>query len=205
MTDSGYKDWDRIYREYPLEELPWELGKPRKVLADLITSGKVKPCKALDVCCGAGTNTVYLAQRGFDVAAIDISKQAIKFAKQKMREADVEIQFVLGNFVTLPMREEEFEFVFDMGCFHHVVVEDREKFIKGLCRVLKPKRGKYLLVCFSDRNGPAWNHFSKEQLVNYFSGQFKFHSLRHFGSVEGNGYMRFFYSALMQRLNKLCV
>jgi len=58
MTNSSYKDWDRVYRKYPLEELPWELGKPRKTLVDLVEGGKIRPGKALDICCGAGTNTV---------------------------------------------------------------------------------------------------------------------------------------------------
>lgn len=104
MTNSSYKDWDRVYREYPLEELPWEIGTPRKTLVDLVENGRIKQCKALGICCGAGTNTVYLAERGFDVAAVEISKQAIKYAKQKARKAKVEIQFVLGNFVTLPLQ-----------------------------------------------------------------------------------------------------
>jgi len=204
MEDS-YRDWDRVYREYPLEALPWELGKPRKVMVTAIESGMVKPGKALDICCGAGTNTVYMAQKGFNVTGLDISSQAIKYAKQKAREAGVKIRFIVGNALDFPFEDEEFDFVFDMGCFHHIMVEDRERFIQGLCRILKRDRGQCLLVCFSDRNGPAWNHFSKQQLVKYFSSRFKFQSVEHFGSVEGDGYVRFFYSVLMQRLKEKCV
>jgi len=204
MSDSSYKDWDHIYRKHPLEVLPWELGKPRKTLVNLVESGKIKQGKALDICCGLGTNTVYLAQQGFEVATVDISAHAIKLAKQKAAKAKVEIQFVLASFVMLPFRDEVFDFVFDMGCLHHVMVGDRETFIQSVCRVAKRGEGKYLLICFSERNGPAWNHFTREQLVAYFSGRFRFLSLEHFGSVEGDGYVRFFYSALMQRLAKTC-
>jgi len=204
MGDS-YQDWDRVYREYPLEALPWELGRPREVLVSVIDSGKVKPGKALDICCGAGTNTVYMAQKGFDVTGLDISSQAIEYARRKAREAGVKIRFIVGNALDFPFEDEEFDFVFDMGCFHHIMIEDREKFIKGLCRILKRGRSQYLLVCFSDRNGPAWNHFSKEHLVRYFSGRFKFQSVTHFGSVEADGYTRFFYIVLMRRLMKPCV
>jgi len=101
--------------------------------------------------------------------------------------------------VTLPFQDGGFDFVFDMGCFHHVTVEDRERFIQGVYRVLKPTEGLYLLTCFSDKNGYAWNHFKKEQLTQYFSSRFKFLSLKHFGSVEGDGYVRYFYSVLMER------
>jgi ubiquinone/menaquinone biosynthesis C-methylase UbiE len=205
MSNSDYRDWDRVYREYPLEELPWELGKPRRNLVDLVESSQIKPGEALDICCGAGTNPIYLAQKGFAVTALDISRKAIEIAKQKTSRARVEIQFVLGNFVTLPFKDAEFNFLLDMGCFHHVTIDDRKPFIQGIYRVLKPADGKYLLICFSDKNGLGWNHFSKEQLVDYFSRQFVFLSVEHFGSVEADGYRRYFYSILMQRRDKPCL
>jgi len=201
---NAYQDWDRVYREYPLEELPWELGRPREVLIRVIESGKVKPGNALDICCGAGTNTVYMAQKGFNITGLDISSQAIKYARQKARKAGVKIRFIVGNALDFRFEDEEFDFIFDMGCFHHILIEDREEFIEGLCRILRRDTGQYLLVCFSDRNSSAWNHFSKEQLVQIFSDRFKFQNVEHFGSVEGDGYKRFFYSVLMQLFRKSC-
>ena len=37
--DTG---WDRIYHRYPLERLPWELGRPREVLVELVESGRAR-------------------------------------------------------------------------------------------------------------------------------------------------------------------
>lgn len=195
------KDCDDVYQDYPAEALPWELSKPRKTLIDLIESGRILPGSALDIRCGVGTNAVNMAEKGFQVAAIDISKHALKLSIRKARKAKVDIQFALASFVTLPFKDKAFDFVFDMGCFHHIEVEDREDFIRGVCQILKPK-ALYQLICFSDRNGIAWNHFTKEQLTHCFAGRFRFTSLDHFGSVEGNGYTRFFYSILLQRREK---
>ncbi len=197
MTDSGYKEWDQTYSDYPTEILPWELGKPRKTLVDLIESIKIHQGTALDLCCGLGTNTIYMAQKGFEVAATEISTHALKNARQRAKKAKVHIEFVLASFVALPFKDTAFDFVFDMGCFHHVEVEDRETFIHGVFKVLKPD-AHYQLTCFSDRNGPAWNHFTKEQITEYFAKEFQFINLQHFGSVEGDGYTRFFYTVLMQ-------
>jgi ubiquinone/menaquinone biosynthesis C-methylase UbiE len=197
MPNSSYRDWDDVYRDYPAEALPWELGKPRKNLTDLVENDRIQQGSALDLCCGLGTNTVYMAQNGFDVSAVDISKHALNLAKQKAHKAKAEIKFVLASFVTLPFKDATFDFVLDMGCFHHVEVEDRPEFIQGVRRILKPE-SNYLLICFSDRNGRAWNHFTKEQIAEHFSGKFKLTDLEHFGSVEGDGYTRFFYSTLMQ-------
>jgi len=198
---SEYEEWDQIYRRYPLESLPWELGRPRKVLVDLIEKELIKPGKTLDICCGAGTNAVYLAKKGFQVVGIDISSKAVEYAKKKAEQANVKIKFMVQNFLKLPFGDEEFDFVFDMGCFHHVEVRDRDPFIEGVYRVLK-KGGFYLIVCFSYKNGPAWNHFTREQITRLFSNYFRIKEIKHISSVEGDGYRRYFYSVLMEKVTE---
>lgn len=193
----GYEEWDEAYA-HDLSELPWELGKPRQQLVELVESGRIKPCRALDICCGAGTNTIYLASTGFAVSGIDISPRAIAIAKEKAKKAGVKINFKAGNSVELPYGDEEFGFVFDMGCFHHIHPEDRMRFISGVHRVLS-SGGKYFMTCFSRRNGIAWNHFTEEQLLELFSPFFKILGIEHFASVEGDRVTRYFYSALMEK------
>ena len=196
---SDYTEWDEYYRQYPLEELGWELGKPRPILIEYMEKGLIIPTgKALDICCGAGTNTVYLAQNGFDVTGLDISKTAIKIAKKKAHQAKVDINFLAESFIDLPFVDEAFSFVFDMGCFHHVEVEERPKFIAGVHRVLK-EWGKYMLTCFSYKNGLGWNHFTKQQIIDLFSGAFELGEVRHYSSLEGDGIIRFFYTVLMKK------
>jgi len=196
--NRDYEDWDQIYRRYPLEALPWELGKPREILVEHVEKGRIKKGKALDICCGAGTNTVYLAGKGFQVIGIDISSQAVEYAKKKAEQANVKIRFMVQNFLELPFENEEFDFVFDMGCFHHVEAKDRNTFIKGVHRILKGG-GSYLMICFSYKNGYAWNHFTKEQIIHLFSDYFKIEEIKHISSIEGNGYRRHFYSVLMKK------
>lgn len=197
---SQYQRWDEVYRKHPPEALPWELGRPREVLVDLIETGKVKPGKALDICCGMGTNALYMAEKGFQVQRVDISPKAIEYAQKKAERAGLEIPFSVENAVYLPFEDEQFDFVFDMGCFHHILAEDRERFLRGVHRVLRPG-GKYLVVCFSYRNGPAWNHFTQEQLIGHFSPLFKIEEMEHFSSVEGDGVVRHFWSVLMEKDN----
>ncbi len=195
---SQYDRWEQVYRKRRGRALPWELGKPRPVLVDLIMSGEVIPeGKALDICCGLGTNTIYLAQAGLQTTGFDISKSAIAQARRKARDAGVDIRFCVGTALDLPFETDEFDFVFDMGCFHHILPQDRETFIQGILRVVR-KGGHYFMVCFSDQNGPAWNHFSDEDVINIFSPHFGIKSIEHFSSVEGDGVIRHFYATLMQ-------
>jgi ubiquinone/menaquinone biosynthesis C-methylase UbiE len=176
----------------------WELGKPRPLLVEFVEKELIKKGKVLDLCCGAGTNTVYLAKEGFEVTAIDISQRAIEYAREKAKHANVKINLMTQSFVDLSFVDEEFDFVFDMGCFHHVEIVDRSKLIKGVHRVLK-KGGDYLLTCFSYKNGPAWNHFTEKQLIRLFSGYFGINEIRHFSSIEGDSVKRYFYTLLMKK------
>jgi ubiquinone/menaquinone biosynthesis C-methylase UbiE len=197
MSTNG-NEWEQTYRNYPLSELGWELGKPRQILVEYVEEGVVKKGKALDICCGAGTNTVYLAEKGFDVTGIDISPTAVEYAKAKAAVARVNIRFMVQDFLQLPFADEEFDFVFDMGCFHHVKTRDRATFIDGVSRVLK-KGGCYMLTCFSYKNGSGWNHFTKQQIIELFQGRFEMGQFRHYPSVEGDGVTRYFYTVLMKK------
>jgi len=195
---SNYEEWNEIYRKYPLESLGWELGRPRPILVEFVEKGLIKKGKALDICCGAGTNTVYLAKKGFEVTGIDISPKAIEIAKKKAQQTNAKINLMVQSFVNLPFGNEEFDFVFDMGCFHHVEIEDRSKFVMGVHRILK-KGGNYLLTCFSYKNGPAWNHFTRKHIIDLFSENFHIVDVRHISSIEGDGIRRYFYTALMEK------
>lgn len=196
---SNYQEWDQYYREYPLTELGWELGRPRPILVEYMEEGLLpNRGKALDLCCGAGTNTVFLAKNGLDVTGIDISETAIGLARQKANQAGVAVNFLNESFIDLPFNDSEFIFVYDMGCFHHVEEEDRSTFIEGVSRVLL-NQGLYMLTCFSYRNGPGWNHFTRQQIVDLFGNKFDIYSVRHYSSLEGDDAVRFFYTVLMKK------
>jgi SAM-dependent methyltransferase len=183
-----------------LRRLPWELGKPREVLVDLVESGRVRPIETLDLCCGAGTNPVYLAERGFDVTALDISDRAVELTIEKAYQARVSINILIGDFVSLPFTDEKFNFVFDFGCFHHVETGNRAAFIEGVHRIIK-SGGTYLMACFSDKNGRAWNHFRREQIVELFGDHFEIENIDHVSSLESDEVTRYFYEVLMEKSN----
>ena len=198
MSSSHERGWDGIYHRYPIRSLPWELGKPREVLVDLVESGGVEPCEAMDLCCGAGTNPAYLAEKGFNVTALDISDGAVELAIEKAGQPRVDIDFLIGDFVSLPFKETMFGFLFNFGCFHHVEPEYRGAFIEGVHRVLD-SGGTYLMVCFSDMDGSAENNFSSERLTELFGDRFEIGWMNHVSSVEADRATRYFYEVLMKK------
>lgn len=194
-----YDGWKDVYRDYPAGDMPWELGRPRDVLIELVDRELVGVNRVLDLCCGAGSNTVYLAEKGFSVVAMDISPDAVAFAQDKADKAGVKVSFTVGNFLDLPFRDGSFDLVFDFGCFHHVLPEDRKSFVRGIRRVLKDG-GLYQLTCFSNKNGPSWNHFTEDDIRKIFSGDFAITDIKHYGSLENDGVVRYFYTFLMEKI-----
>jgi len=76
-----YADIDRIYRDVPLDKIPWNSESPPDALVTLVMSGKIQPCKIVDLGCGAGNYALYLAGCGFEVTGIDSSPTAIQIAQ----------------------------------------------------------------------------------------------------------------------------
>ena len=193
-------DWERIYKEQSLEEIPWHSEEPAEYLVDLVNHKKVKIGLALDVCSGAGTNAVYLAKRGFEVTGIDISQMATKHAERRAKEAGVSRRctFFSGDVLRTKLPKNRFDFIFDRGCYHHISKEDKPKFVKIVSDSLK-QGGKYFLACFSDKN-PAWEkNVSQREIRDHFSNYFDIGNIRDFPATEKTGRKLHFYLVLMTK------
>jgi cyclopropane fatty-acyl-phospholipid synthase-like methyltransferase len=143
-------DIDRIYRELPLEKIPWNVEEPPQALVALVESGAIQTCKTLDLGCGAGNQAAYLAGIGFSVTGVDSSSEAIRLAQENARKKGVSCRFivadVLGDLRELP---ETFDFAYDWELLHHIYPAQRETYVANVHRLLN-KGGKYFSVCFSE-------------------------------------------------------
>ena len=143
---------DEIYRNVPLEEIPWNIETAPDALVGLVESGRVKPCKTIDLGCGTGNYAIYLASIGFDVTGIDISQTAIEIARENANKKDVRCNFFIADLLgDLHEVKETFDFAYDWELLHHIFPENRENYVENVYRILSPM-GKYLSVCFSEKN-----------------------------------------------------
>ena len=145
-------DMDRIYKNMPLEKIPWNSETPPDALVDLVESGKVKPCEAIDLGCGAGNYAVYLAGRGFEVTGIDNSPTAIRIAQENANKKGVTGTFLVADVLgDLDEVKETFDFAYDWELLHHIFPEKRKKYVENVRRILNPV-GKYFSVCFHEKD-----------------------------------------------------
>lgn len=165
--------WEDSYSKADIPNLPWEAFKPPSRLVRLADSGKIKIGKAIDLGCGLGTNAVYLAQKGFEVTALDASKTALLYASEKAKKAGVKINFIQGFAHKLDFPEKIFSLVFDRGCFHHIPPELRQDYLEGIYRVLADK-ASYYLECFSSSCAFDYGYkFSIEDIEKIFGRKFE--------------------------------
>ncbi|MFX0186177.1 MAG: class I SAM-dependent methyltransferase [Candidatus Hodarchaeota archaeon] len=145
-------DINRVYKEIPLKKIPWIYETPPAILIELINSGKIKPCKTIDLGCGTGNYAIYLARKGFTVTGIDISPAAIKIAKRNADEKKVKCNFLVADVLAdLNELKQNYDFAYDWEVLHHIFPEKREIYIKNVYNLLNPE-GIYLSVSFSDKD-----------------------------------------------------
>ena len=57
--------------------------------------------EVLELACGTGALAVEFAKEGFDVTALDLSEEMLMMASERAQEAEVDIQFVVGDMLDL--------------------------------------------------------------------------------------------------------
>jgi len=94
------------------------------------------PAKLLDLGCGTGWTSRFLARHGYEVTGVDISQDMIACAERMRREENVgNLRFLVHDF-ELPGFAGEFDCALFFSALHHT--EDEEAALRGVHRALKP-------------------------------------------------------------------
>ncbi|MCX6816208.1 MAG: class I SAM-dependent methyltransferase [Candidatus Aenigmarchaeota archaeon] len=147
MQKTSQNVYDYLYQKEG--QAPWTFEEPPEELAKLVESGMIKSCKTLDVGCGEGYISTYLASKGFDVTGIDISSNAINLAKKHAAKRGVKCKFMQMEWKQLSKIKDKFDFILDWRFLHEVANDkEREVYVNLVSNLLK-RRGTYLSVAFS--------------------------------------------------------
>ncbi len=127
--------WDARYRAH---EAPWD-PEPNPIL-EAEAAGLVSG-KALEVGCGEGSDAVWLARRGWQVMAVDISQVALNRGRQAASDASVEWR--QADIMNWEPPNEAFDLV--AAHFLHFIPADRAVAFGRLARAVRPG-GRLLYV-----------------------------------------------------------
>jgi 2-polyprenyl-3-methyl-5-hydroxy-6-metoxy-1,4-benzoquinol methylase len=152
-TNAKIQHWDKMY-DLPLENIPWEIKDPPKELVSAINAGEVKGAKALDIACGTGNYTFYLAQHGFsDVLGVDFSEKALAVARKNNEKLKLPVRFAFADVTKIEktLNGETFDFILDYSILHHLEPSVTASYAHQCANLLNPG-GRLLLVCYSDKD-----------------------------------------------------
>ncbi|MBM3284705.1 MAG: class I SAM-dependent methyltransferase [Candidatus Aminicenantes bacterium] len=198
MKKMADRSWDDVYRHTRLEEIPWHSSQPDRFLVRLVREGKVKKGAVLDLCSGDGTNSIYLASRGFEVTGVDISPTAVRIARERCARRKVSCDYFAGDVLAL-RTDRKFDFVFDRGCFHHIPKVAKPDYVRLVSSLLK-KGGHLFLLCFSEKNPPFAKNLTKDDIRAYFSGTFRIIFIKDSVHREPpTGTRRYLYACFLQK------
>jgi len=183
MTELN--DWNDRYRD---GNLPWDTGRPSSELQRVVEQHAIQPCRALDLGCGTGSSSVWLARQGFDVTGIDVAPLAIERAEERARAAGVQAQFVAADILNLPDPGRPFSFFFDRGCYHAVRRGAPASYAPAIARQLAPgATGLILAGNANEPHDPGPPVVTEKQLRDELGVAFEILDLREFRFDEAPG------------------
>lgn len=185
--------WENYYQT--LKRLPKRMKKHAQFVVNAIPIFKQHNIqKILDLGCGAGRHCIYLADKGFDVVGVDISKSALTMARKwGQKEGLTNVALIRAAMTYLPFRDCCFDAVVSVSVIHHAVIKDIEitvgeiyrilngsgLFLANLASVKDPRYGTgqkveentfRVLEAFEERHFEELHHFcTKDEVVKLLS------------------------------------
>jgi ubiquinone/menaquinone biosynthesis C-methylase UbiE len=147
------------------EAYPSYLNTPYQFYEKLLSENVHPGTKVLDLCCGDGIHTLYLARLGAKVTAVDIAENSIKLAELRADYAGVSnIKFIAADVENLPFSEnDKFDIITCVGSLSYI---DLNHFITNVIDLLVDG-GKFICV-------DSYNHnpiYRLNRYIHYLKGE----------------------------------
>ncbi len=165
-------DWSRWFYDamYRFTRPDWDTALTPPEVVALIENHRSRG-RALDLGCGTGTHSIYLAQHGFEVVGVDFSPKAIELARDKARQAGVQVDFRLSDVTHLDFLQKPFNLILDVGCFHGLDQAGRLRYAEHASRLTQPG-SKFLLHGFMRPAFFGRYHLMPEEVRRFFEPTF---------------------------------
>lgn len=158
--DASSGLWEQVWGEHMHHGYYGATGKEKKnrrqaqieLIEEMLNWAGVKQAEQiLDVGCGIGGSSLYLAQR-FNAHAVGITLSPVQASRatERAQEAGLasEVQFQVADALEMPFADESFDLVWSMESGEHM--PDKEKFLAECYRVLKVG-GTFLMATWCHR------------------------------------------------------
>ncbi|MBP5177090.1 MAG: class I SAM-dependent methyltransferase [Clostridia bacterium] len=141
MVKSKAWDWSTVEKDNACWLSP---SKELYYLAEIWKQKGYK--KFLDMGCGMGRNSVFMAKNGFDVYAFDLSDESVKRTEENAKKSGVSVNVCVADMLCMPYADGSFDCLFAMYVISHTDTAGFIKVVGEMERVLKPGGEAYFTV-----------------------------------------------------------
>ena len=134
-------------------------GEPLPLLSTILahrTSGRV-----LEIGAGAGQNSIFLASKGFQVLATDISSVAIEKIKMRARDANVKLDTRICDIAEMDFTQ-DFDIIICAFTLHHLQSTDAKMVLLNIQKHTT-QTGLNLLMVFTEESDLFRNHLTRDR------------------------------------------
>jgi SAM-dependent methyltransferase len=139
--------WDE---RYAAADLVWS-ATPNQFVAEELDG--LRPGRALDLASGEGRNALWLAERGWQVTALDFSRVALDkgraLASRHARSADLQVDWMLGDALTFDIGSAPYDLA--LLAYLQLSADERQTAVRRAFCALRPG-GTFLLVAHDSTN-----------------------------------------------------
>jgi len=168
---SAVEKWSRLWGDDKTPLPPWDSACPASALVTTLSTlrlggaGDLAPLvnqeaqaalqavvtqekvRAVELGCGSGEASVFMAKCGLDVTAVDLIPAALERARQAASREGVEVNWVCGD--AFEFTAPAFDFMFDLQCWHVLREVDEPRVVAKMGELLRPG-GVVLMLVGSD-------------------------------------------------------
>ncbi len=167
-------DKEQLQTLYLQEDYYW--GKDPNELAKKILKYVAPPKKVVDLGAGEGRDSVFLAQQGFDVLAMDIAPAGLDKVVRLAEEFDTQLHTLEANINDVSFSD-SFDVVYSIGALQYIELQNRSRQFEHFKAITHPG-GIHVLFAFMNHPevdiAPDWGQneylYQPQELENHYAG-----------------------------------
>jgi cyclopropane fatty-acyl-phospholipid synthase-like methyltransferase len=164
---STGEQFNKLYN-LPFVHWVWSDIRIPEELTEFVTTNN--PKSSLDLGCGLGGYSKFMAKQGIKATGVDFSSVAIEKAKKRVANDECKPLFIVGDVTNLETIKEQFDVSFDIGCFHCLNEEGQQNYASEVYKLLKPG-GSHLIWALD--NAPGDIRLTPDYIAKTFENGFQ--------------------------------
>jgi cyclopropane fatty-acyl-phospholipid synthase-like methyltransferase len=172
--------FERMQARYREGDLPWDDVEPPPEVVEI--ARVMQPGRMLDLGCGGGRASIYLARHGWHCTGVDFVPEAIELAQRRACEMEVEehVRLYVASVTDLSFLAVPYDLAVDIGCLHGQDEDDMPAYAAEVRRLVRAG-GRYLLFArmYDEQASGGPRGVSEHHVRALFEKHFSFDRVEH--------------------------